>query len=237
MENYNVYYIFSSICKDSWIFPVRYLHFLWTMSARLRGKEQPVQYHPKFTYSQLAQLNSQLALSKLSLGLRRLRSGCILCLNNYTWFTGNVGQTSRAFCDTRRKSKIKRHPGMLSQVFQLILLINMMDTQLSFLLISFLILIKIYGVENGRESCIFAESYHIFIWDCEWEWFLERIFHSSTSYFWVSYSVSQIQLLEWTHSIGMGPPEISSQYDPPSSHSPKYICFQATRIIPRKRLG
>ena len=27
-------------------------------------------------------------------------------------FTGNVGQTSRAFCDTRRKSKIKRHPEM-----------------------------------------------------------------------------------------------------------------------------
>ena len=41
MENYNVYYIFSSICKDSLIFPVRYLYFLRTMSPRPRGKKQP----------------------------------------------------------------------------------------------------------------------------------------------------------------------------------------------------
>ena len=47
---------------------------------------------------------------EISKGLQRLRSGCLLCLDNYTCFTGNFAQTSRAFCDTRRKSKMKRHP-------------------------------------------------------------------------------------------------------------------------------
>ena len=44
-----VYYIFSSICKDLLIFPVRYLYFLRTMSVRPQGKRQPgSRYSTKF---------------------------------------------------------------------------------------------------------------------------------------------------------------------------------------------